>query len=133
MKFRTRKMVKPGDLNGRNTLFGGRLLEWIDEECAIYCACQMQTQLIVTKYISEINFLAPAFAGEVIEIGVDTVSIGLTSLTVCADVRNKATQNKILTIDRLVFVAVNEFSRPTRHALASQVSTSGARHVSLSA
>jgi acyl-CoA hydrolase len=31
--YRTRKVVKPGDLNSRNTLFGGRLLEWIDEEC----------------------------------------------------------------------------------------------------
>jgi len=120
LKFRTRKMVKPGDLNGRNTLFGGRLLEWIDEECAIYCACQMQRHLIVTKYISEINFLAPAFTGEVIEIGVDTVSIGKTSLTVCANVRNKATQRKILTIDRLVFVAVDEAGRPARHALAGK-------------
>lgn len=120
LKFRTRKMVKPGDLNGRHTLFGGRLLEWIDEECAIYCACQMRSELIVTKYISEINFLAPAFTGEVIEIGVDTVSIGRTSLTVRADVRNKATQAKILTIDRLVFVSVDEAGRPARHALAGQ-------------
>ena len=117
-------MVKPGDLNGRNTLFGGRLLEWIDEECAIYCACQMQTQTIVTKYISEINFLAPALLGDIIEIGVDTVCVGNTSLTVCANVRNKATQNKILTIDRLVFVAVDEFSRPTQHALATQLKSS---------
>jgi len=84
LKFRTRKLVKPEDLNARNTLFGGRLMSWIDEECAIYCACQMQTPLIVTKYISEMNFLTPAFQGDVIEIGVDTIAIGRSSLTVQA-------------------------------------------------
>ena len=32
MRFHTRKWVKPEDLNPNGTLFGGRLLEWIDEE-----------------------------------------------------------------------------------------------------
>jgi len=51
-KYRTRKVVKPGDLNSRNTLFGGRLLEWINEECGVYAACQMETQTLVTKSMS---------------------------------------------------------------------------------
>jgi len=63
--FRTRKVVKPADLNSRNTLFGGRLLEWIDEECGVYAACQMETQTLVTKSMTEINFLAPARQGDV--------------------------------------------------------------------
>ena len=118
LKFRTRKLVKPEDLNARNTLFGGRLMSWIDEECAIYCACQMQTPLIVTKYISEMNFLTPAFQGDVIEIGVDTIAIGRSSLTVQAVVRDKASQRKILSIDRIVFVSVNANGKPIQHALA---------------
>ena len=32
MKFYSRKLIKPGDLNARNTLFGGALLRWIYEE-----------------------------------------------------------------------------------------------------
>ncbi len=32
MKFRTRKLIKPEDLNARGTLFGGQMLKWIDEE-----------------------------------------------------------------------------------------------------
>jgi acyl-CoA hydrolase len=37
MNFHARKLVKPEDLNNpRGTLFDGRLLEWIDEEAAIY-------------------------------------------------------------------------------------------------
>ncbi len=118
--FRTRKLIKPEDLNGRNTLFGGRLMSWIDEECAIYCACQMQTHHIVTKYISEMNFMAPAKQGDIIEIGVGTVVIGRTSLTLCCVVRDKDTKDELIRVDKLVFVAVNEAGKPTRHALADK-------------
>lgn len=120
LKFRTRKLIKPEDLNGRNTLFGGRLMSWIDEECAIYCACQMKTSQIVTKYISEMNFLSPAYQGDMIEIGVDTVVVGRTSLTLSCVVRNKDTKEDLIVVDKLVFVAVDRQGRPVPHALAEQ-------------
>ena len=120
LKFRTRKLIKPEDLNGRNTLFGGRLMSWIDEECTIYCACQMKTHQIVTKYISEMNFMSPAYQGDMIEIGVETVSVGRTSLTLSAVVRNKDTKENLIQVDRLVFVSVDAAGRPVPHALALQ-------------
>jgi|GEM_PF-754853 len=118
LKFRTRKVVRPEDLNCQKTLFGGRLLAWIDEECGIYCACQMQTKTLITKYISEMNFISPATMGEVIEIGVQTVGVGRSSLTVSCTVREKISGRDIVQIDRIVFVAVNEEGRPVRHALS---------------
>lgn len=121
--FRTRKLVKPEDLNGRNTLFGGRLLSWIDEECYIYCACQMQSHDIVTKFISEMNFVSPAYQGDVIEIGVDTIDIGRTSLTVKAVVRDKDTKREIVSIDKIVFVAVNREGRAIPHGRNMEKST----------
>jgi acyl-CoA hydrolase len=33
--------------------------------------CQLKTKNIVTKLISEINFMSPGYQGDVIEIGVD--------------------------------------------------------------
>jgi acyl-CoA hydrolase len=36
MRFQTRKLVSPPDLNPARALFGGQLLRWIDEEVAIY-------------------------------------------------------------------------------------------------
>jgi acyl-CoA hydrolase len=42
MRFHTRKWVKPEDLNPNSTLFGGRLLAWIDEELALYSIIQLQ-------------------------------------------------------------------------------------------
>lgn len=115
LKYRTRKVVKPGDLNSRNTLFGGRLLEWIDEECGVYAACQMGTKTLVTKSMSALNFLAPAVQGDVVEIGVETVNVGHATITVECHVRIKNTKQEIVSIDEIVFVNVNDDGRPLKH------------------
>ena len=49
MKFLTRKLVTPADLNPRGTLHGGQLLKWIDEEGGIHACLELDTGLIVTK------------------------------------------------------------------------------------
>ena len=118
MEFRTRKVIKPGDLNPLNTLFGGRLLEWVDEECLIYCGCQLQHTRLATKYMSEINFLRAARQNEVIEIGVETVAVGRTSITVRCEVRDKESRELILAVDKIVFVALNSKGKPIVHRLA---------------
>ena len=115
LQYRTRKVVKPADLNSRNTLFGGRLLEWIDEECGVYAACQMGTQTLVTKSMSATNFLAPAVQGDVVEIGVETVGVSHTTITVECHVRIKQTHQEIVSIDQIVFVNVDDDGRPVRH------------------
>ncbi len=115
MDFKTRKLVKYEDLNPRGTLFGGRLLEWIDEEAAIYAMCQLDTPYIVTKLVSEINFKKPGYRGDVIEIGVDVVSFGKTSITLMVQARDKNTKQEILTIDKMVFVCVDENNIPMPH------------------
>ena len=68
MNFHTRKWVKPEDLNPNGTLFGGSLLRWIDEEAAIYAIVQLGNQRVVTKYISEINFVSASRQGDIIEL-----------------------------------------------------------------
>jgi acyl-CoA hydrolase len=115
MQYRTRKLVKPADLNGENTLFGGRLMEWLDEECAIYAICQLESTSLRTKLIGEIDFKAPAHQGEVIEIGVEAIKFGTTSLTMCAEVRNKTTKQVILTINKIVMVMVDQNGKSTPH------------------
>ena len=115
MIFRTRKLIKPEDLNPRGTLFGGQLLKWIDEECAIYCICQLNTPNVVTKVMSEIDFIASAKLGDIIEIGCDLIKLGTTSITIKCVVRNKDTQRLITVIDKIVFVAVDENGNPIPH------------------
>ena len=88
MKFYTRKLIKPGDLNSNNTLFGGALLRWIDEEAGIYAMTKLNSKRVVTKYISEIDFRSSSRQGEVIEIGLKFLSIGNTSISFKCEVRN---------------------------------------------
>ena len=115
MNYHTRKWIKPEDLNPNHSLFGGRLLEWIDEEAALYAIIQLENTRTVTKYISEINFVSSAKQGDIIEIGIEAVEFGRSSLTLRCEVRNKMTHQKIITIERLVFVALDEDGNPKPH------------------
>lgn len=107
MKFYSRKLIKPGDLNARNTLFGGVLLRWIDEEAGIYAMSKLDSKSVVTKYISEIDFVHSAKQGDIIEIGLGFKSIGKTSITFSCEVRNLVSKQPIITIDNIVFVNVD--------------------------
>ncbi|HET6528307.1 MAG TPA: hotdog domain-containing protein [Balneolaceae bacterium] len=115
MQFFSRKFIKPHDLNAGGTLFGGSVLSWIDEEAAIYAICQLDKGNIVTKFMTEINFVSSARLGDIIEIGLETVKFGRTSITVRCLVRNKFSKKEIITIDEIVFVHLDEHGRPTPH------------------
>ena len=108
MKFLTRKLVTPADLNPRGYLHGGQLLKWIDEEGGIHAGLELNTGLIVTKFISDINFSFPVILGDVVEIGMQTVEIGKTSCTLCCEVRSLHADKVVLTIDKIVYVRVNK-------------------------
>ena len=114
MNYHTRKWIKPEDLN-HHSLFGGRLLQWIDEEAALYAIIQLENSRAVTKYISEINFVSSAKQGDIIEIGIEAVEFGRTSLALRCEVRNKMTHQIIITIDKLVFVGLDENGNPKPH------------------
>lgn len=117
MKYRNRKLVKSEDLNGAGSLFGGKALAWIDEEAAIYAFCQLGSKNLVTKAMSTINFKAPAKLGDIIEIGCDVVKFGNTSITVSCSMRNKTTQQEIVTVSEITFVNLDENGRPTPHGI----------------
>lgn len=115
MNFHTRKWVKPQDLNPNETLFGGRLLSWIDEEAVIYAIVQLENEHVVTKYISEINFISAPRQGDIIELGIEATSFGRTSITMNCIVRNKLTREIVLKIEKLVFVNLDKEGKPLPH------------------
>tara|TARA_Y100001933_G_scaffold261221_1_gene315304 strand:+ start:1186 stop:1578 length:393 start_codon:yes stop_codon:yes gene_type:complete len=115
MNFHTRKWVKPQDLNPNRTLFGGRLLEWIDEEAALYAIIQLENPKTVTKFISEIDFRSSPKEGDIIEIGIEPVKFGTASLTLRCEVRNKMTRETIITIDQIVMVSLGEDGKAKPH------------------
>ncbi|MEO1217262.1 MAG: hotdog domain-containing protein [Bacteroidota bacterium] len=115
MEFYSRKLIKPEDLNARNTLFGGALLRWIDEEAGIYAMTKLNSKSVVTKYISEIDFISSAKQSDVIEIGLGFKSIGKTSISFSCEVRNVFTRKSIIKIDTIVFVHVDDEGNPLPH------------------
>lgn len=115
MRFHTRKWIKPEDLNPNGTLFGGRLLEWIDEEAALYSIIQLENPRVVTKFISEINFKSSAKQGDIIEIGLASIDFGHTSLTLRCEVRNKMTREIIISLEKIIMVALSENGKPIAH------------------
>ncbi len=115
MRFHTRKWVKPEDLNPNGTLFGGKLLAWIDEELALYSIIQLENTRVVTKYMSEINFKSSAKQGDIIEIGIDVVKFGTSSLTLKCEARNMMTRETIITIESVTMVSLGSDGKPEPH------------------
>ncbi|TRX16745.1 acyl-CoA thioesterase [Flavobacterium franklandianum] len=115
MRFHTRKWVKPENLNPNGTLFGGKLLAWIDEELALYTIIQLKNTKVVTKYMSEINFRSSAKQGDIIEIGIDVLKFGTTSLTLKCEARNMMTRETIITIDHTTMVNLGPDGKPKPH------------------
>jgi len=115
MRFHTRKWVKPEDLNPNGTLFGGRLLAWIDEEAALYAVVQLENQKVVTKFMSEINFNSKAMQGDIVEIGIEVKKFGKSSLVLKCVVRNMMTRETIITVDNITMVNLDENGKPKPH------------------
>lgn len=115
MKFHTRKWIKPEDLNPNGTLFGGRLLEWIDEEAALYAIIQLENPKTVTKFMSEIDFKSSAQQGDIIEIGLEPVKFGTSSLTLKCEVRNKMTRETIIAIEKIIMVGLDDKGNAKPH------------------
>ena len=61
------KIVLPNDTNPLNTLFGGRLLEWMDEIASI-SAHKHSGRVVVTASINNVSFEQPIFAGEIVSL-----------------------------------------------------------------
>ncbi|MEL6305484.1 MAG: acyl-CoA thioesterase, partial [Bacteroidota bacterium] len=53
--------------------------------------------------------------GDIIEIGIEVVKFGNTSITLNCEVRNKMTHESIVTVDNIIMVNLDEKGNPTPH------------------
>ncbi len=115
INFRAQVGTPRKNLNANGTLFSGSLVRWIDEEATIYASLRLGNGSVVTKFISEINFVSSAQQGDLIERCLRAIASGKTSLTMRAEVRNMITRKSILTIIQIVFVKRDERGVPAAH------------------
>ena len=114
-----RKWVKPEDLNQHGALFGGRLLQWVDEEAAILAVAQLGRIDVVTRHMSAIDFVSRADRGDLLELTYRVVKFGRTSITLSCRVDNAVTGAEVLTLEEIVFVAVDDKGNPMAHGVTS--------------
>jgi acyl-CoA hydrolase len=99
-----------------NRLFGGVLLAWIDEGCAMAAMKLMGTHRIVTKKMSEVIFESPGMLGDIIEIWCKPTHHGTTSLTMSCQavvMREGLIGRGVICRCEIVFVALDDQGKPT--------------------
>lgn len=103
------RLVLPPDTNNHNSIFGGRVLAYIDEIAAI-TAMKHAKGLVVTASIDSVDFLSSAYVGDILEIESIVSSTGRSSMEVYVRVvsRNIETGEEKLTTESFVtMVAVD--------------------------
>ncbi len=79
------RIVKYEDINGGTRLFGGRLMQWMDETAGI-CAMRHCGGTITTAAVDNLQFKKGAYIGDVIVLSAKITYVGNTSMEVRVDV-----------------------------------------------
>lgn len=100
------KLCKTSDLGINGNVFGGRILEWLDEAGGIFAAKKIEGAVVTIK-VSEVLFKVPVHERDIIDIVGLVKDIGTTSITLELDAINWTSKQKVCTCE-IKFVHVNE-------------------------
>lgn len=107
-------IVRPNHLNGAGRLFGGMLMQWIDEVAALV-AKRHTHKNVVTVSVDNLRFLKGAYQQDVIVIIGRATYVGKTSMEVEVDSFVEALDGRRTHINHAYFtmVALDENDSPT--------------------
>ena len=107
-------LIMHEDINGSGRLFGGRLMEWIDECAGIaairHCGCNVTTACVDT-----LRFLKGAYLGEVMVINARVTFVGTSSIELRVDsfVEDAASgERTLVNTAYIIEVCVDENGKP---------------------
>ncbi len=106
-------LIRPRHLNHYGRLFGGELLQWIDEVAGIV-AIRHSNALVTTAAIDNLQFKAPAFAGDMVVLKGCITSVGRSSMEVRVDTYIETIQGDQVMINRayIDMVAIDSDGNP---------------------
>lgn len=110
------KLVLPPDTNHMQTIFGGKVLAYIDEIAAISAMKHSYKAAAVTASIDSVDFLSSAKVGDVLELEAVVSSTGRTSMEIFVSVHSMdllTGAKKLTTESFLTMVAMDENNKPT--------------------
>ena len=108
------QQVLPGDTNPHATVFGGKVMQWIDTAGAVSAMRHTQNP-VVTASFDRVDFVAPAYNGEIIILRAQVNYTGKTSIEVGVRVEaeNPMTGERCLTTEALItYVAIDKHGKP---------------------
>jgi acyl-CoA hydrolase len=115
-KISMTEMVMPNDTNNLNTLFGGKLMYWMDMAAAI-CANKHTNNVVVTASVDNITFKAPIHKGDIVTLNAFITRVFNTSMEIFIEVtaQNSNKKEKIESNTAFfTFVALNQKSKPVK-------------------
>ena len=106
-------ILMPENLNGYGRLFGGRLMQWIDEVAGV-TARRHSGRNVTTAAVSELQFHAAAHVNDVVVLEGRILRVGNTSMEVQVDTFVERPGERVhINRAKLVMVALDENERPT--------------------
>ncbi len=109
------RLVLPGDTNTFNALYGGRLLEWVDNVASIV-ATKHSRRHTVTGSIDSLFFLSPIRLGDIVRMEGRINYVTTSTMEIEVDVLSEESLTgirKVTTKAFLTYVAVDEDGKPT--------------------
>lgn len=109
------RIVMPGQTNAIGTLFGGVALSMMDEAAAIV-ALRYARKSVVTAHVHSVDFKAPIYQGEAVEVTATLVSVGRTSMRIAVETVGENLRTGVrrhCTSAEIVLVAVGDDGKPS--------------------
>jgi acyl-CoA thioesterase YciA len=116
MKLISKKICMAKDIGIHNNLYGGTLMEWIDEAAAAFATEYCYTPNMVTLRVGELLFKKPVKTGNHIRIYGEVVSLGNTSITLRIEVRKYSlysAEETVVCVTNTTFVRIDDDGTPT--------------------
>ena len=114
-RVETVHLVRPSHMNGANRLFGGILMQWIDEVAGIVAKRHCMGN-VTTASVDNLTFLRGAYLGDMIVIKGKLTWVGSTSMEVCVDTYVESPNGERTRINNAHFmmIALDENDKPAR-------------------
>lgn len=105
--------VRPEHLNGSERLFGGRLMEWIDEIAGLVGIRHSQSN-VITASVDNLVFMRPVFQNDLVVLIGSVTYVGTTSMEIRVDTYVEELDGSRYPVNRayLTLVAIDHDGKP---------------------
>ena len=114
-RVETVHLIRPTHLNGADRLFGGILMQWIDEVAGIVAKRHSMSN-VTTASVDNLTFLHGAYQNDMVVIKGKMTWVGSTSMEVCVDtyVESPSGERHRINNAHFMMVALDEHDKPVQ-------------------